>query len=601
MPCCDRSVSLKSAKLPALLFISLAMLLAGCGTTPTDDQAPSAQQAGLEDAFSNRIDELVAQIDAGRYTGVSEEISLLRQQAYSSDHYSLLAYAQARLLLAQGRADEAYHTLNNSESRQHHQLASLPVQVRLGLFSAELLALRDEPLAAARQRIFLAPLLASEEMYLDNHQRIWSLLNQLDIKRIDLSQFRQEQVLAQWLNLNRLVQSADRHTLPQQVAAIEQWQQQNPWHPAARKPPAVIDMLQQAGELQPQKVAIILPLHGKFRRHGIAIRDGLMRAYFHTDYQPELVFYSFDEMPGFIDVYNEAIYDGADLVIGPLFKEQLKELYTLEQLPVPTLALNRLDTPPQQPQPENLYQYSLSIEDEVDSIIHLAKAWHHRNAITINQADSWAEQASDYFTRHWQGNKRQVLSRVSFDNAGEQSAVIQQALNIDKSKQRYRELQWLTGLSLEHEPRRRRDIDMIMLLARPDAASSVRPLLSFHYAQDIPVYATSSVYRGYPEDSNKDLKGIRFTDIPLLIHDAENIHSDYRSSAFIRFYAFGMDAFHLSERLALMAEIPQLHYYGATGRLHIEQNAINRQTDYAFFIGDGIKPVSLPAEQAAAP
>ena len=103
-------------------------------------------------------------------------------------------------------------------------------------------------------------------------------------------------------------------------------------------------------------------------------------------------------------VYDEAVNRGADLVIGPLRQSQVKELIANSDLKVPTLTLNRLDhdnennrTNNDSPgdlidefgtstersgssmsrsgslmdrsgSPENLLQFGLSAEDEMDQI-----------------------------------------------------------------------------------------------------------------------------------------------------------------------------------------------------------------------------------------
>jgi uncharacterized protein len=48
--------------------------------------------------------------------------------------------------------------------------------------------------------------------------------------------------------------------------------------------------------------------------------------------------------------------------------------------------------------------------------------------------------------------------------------------------------------TLEYEPRRRQDADFLFLAARPNEALLMRPQLRFHYAGDLPIYATSSLY-----------------------------------------------------------------------------------------------------------
>ena len=574
------------------LLLLAAIMLGACASPPTIEDPVVISKT--DDPLSLEILALVDAIEQGQLDVVTE-LARFHQQASTSNHYSLLAYANAKRHLALDNEENAYLALNNRFSQHHLMLAASDTQNRVTLLNARILEARGQLLTAIRLRVFLAPLLDDEHAYQDNHLKIWNLLSHLDTLSIDLSVFQQEQVLTQWLTLSRLTQDPGL-SLEEQLFAIERWQMQYPDHPASLMPPPIIGKMYEALMLRPQQIAVILPLDGRYRSHGIAIRDGIMQAYYQSGHKSQILFYAFDEMDGFLDIYHEAIYDGAELVIGPLFKNQLEELYTFPVLPVPTIALNRLDGEQTGIRPHNLYEFSLAIDDEIDSIIRLATHEQHHNAIIIHQKDDWAIRAAERFNTQWRQQGRQILDQTGFERSQGQSAIVQRALNIDSSNQRNRELQWLTGLSVEHEPRRRQDIDMILLLARQEAATSIRPLLAFHYAGDVPIYANSSVYRGYPRPSvDGDLNGIRFTDIPLVINPQPQIgiNNPYAESAMIRMYAFGIDAFRLTERIQLMAQMPQAAMYGATGRLSIEQNNVRRQTAYAQFRRGRIVPIIL--------
>ena len=68
---------------------------------------------------------------------------------------------------------------------------------------------------------------------------------------------------------------------------------------------------------------------------------------------------------------------------------------------------------------------------------------------------------------------------------------------------------------MESRPRRRQDFDGIFLLAPdPDTARRLRPLLVYHYAGDIPVYASSAVVNDQGKTQNRDLNGLIVLEIP---------------------------------------------------------------------------------------
>src|SRR5699024_10738442 len=106
-----------------------------------------------------------------------------------------------------------------------------------------------------------------------------------------------------------------------QVSRLEQWHQQWPNHPAAQQLPQMVQALREAASQRPQHVAVLLPESGPLAAAASAIRDGMMTAYYSALHAgnptPELRFY--DTSQGNVQaVYQQAVNDGAEFVIGPL-------------------------------------------------------------------------------------------------------------------------------------------------------------------------------------------------------------------------------------------------------------------------------------------
>ena len=88
---------------------------------------------------------------------------------------------------------------------------------------------------------------------------------------------------------------------------------------------------------------------------------------------------------------------------------------------------------------------------------------------------------------------------------------------LPESQNRLKRLQQLTTSNLEFTPRRRQDIDLIVLFTNSAQAKSIKPLLSYYYASKIPVYSSSHVFDG--QTKNSDLEGIIFNDMPWVLHE----------------------------------------------------------------------------------
>lgn len=578
-----------------IVFLLLfSFLMFACTQIQTSSSQSQLEQQYIFLQKLIAIDDL---IEARQLNKAKKQQDLLFATTNTSQQTALQYYSHAKLAYAEQDYLNSQALLSKPSVDEYLAQADEAMTARILLLQAQLYEVNQQFLAAAKLRIYLATLITDDEQYQHNHQLIWHNLKQLNSEQLDIDKFAHEHDLQQWLQLLKLSQTS-YSSLDQQSQAIELWLQSHAEHPAALYPPEDIQLFITAAENRPRKIAVILPFEGKYRHHGAAIRDGIMHAWYQSSYQPEINFYSFDDSKDFINVYYEAIFDGAEMVVGPLFKNQLEELYQLEEaLPVPTIALNRLDTEllATQLPPLNLFEYSLSSEDETDSLIALARAQDKHRALIIYQQDAWATKAAQYFQQQWQAAEQQVISSVSFASTKDQSQLLQQALQTDRSQQRARELQWLTGLKLHSEPRARKDVDMIYLVSRPEAAASLRPLLSFHYAGDIPVYANSTVYRGYPNPAiDNDLNHIVFSDAPLLIEPQTELIGSYQNTPYIRVFAMGLDAFMLSERIKLFQLIDSYSLSGASGLLSLDGHRIKRKTAYGQFIRGAIQAVQPP-------
>src|SRR5690625_7480658 len=69
-----------------------------------------------------------------------------------------------------------------------------------------------------------------------------------------------------------------------------------------------------------------------------------------------------------VALYEQAVADGAEFVIGPLDRDKVERLSQLEELPAPILTLNYTETASPSPaafeHPPGFYQLRLAAEDE---------------------------------------------------------------------------------------------------------------------------------------------------------------------------------------------------------------------------------------------
>ncbi len=509
---------------------------------------------------------------------------------------------QSYIAAADGYYPLAYDRLNSDFIDD--ALPAMPANLAKDVYRlrAQLLFDMEFYAASTEQRVLLSNLQTSgDQASRENEALIWQTLMEIPLDELQRHvETAQDRELKGWYQLATLSKN-NQTNLRQQLHQLDAWVAEWPDHPASLSLPADLQLLRQLLEEQPTRIAFLLPLTGKLGGAGNAIRDGFLAAYFERQQiepqMPELRFYDTDNAD-INTLYDQAITDGNQLVIGPLSKDSILELSLRPSMPVPTLALNAIDNPLSSI--ENLYQFSLGVEDEARIAATKAFRDGHRRALIIAPNSPWGDRSVDAFIEQWRLLGGELTSDYRFEDTNDYVKVIQSALKLDESYQRAREVRSVVG-HIEFEPRRRQDIDMIFLAAQAQQARQVKPTLAFHYAGDIPVYGTSQVYSG--EENRKldqDMNGMKFSTIPWIFNNQlpEKIAIQKYTDNYANFqplYALGVDCFHLYPRLKQLEKVKQAHFYGQTGKLNLNENRqFVRQQVWAEFRGGLAKPLQEP-------
>jgi outer membrane PBP1 activator LpoA protein len=188
--------------------------------------------------------------------------------------------------------------------------------------------------------------------------------------------------------------------------------------------------------------------------------------------------------------------------------------------------------------------------------------------------------------------------------------MLKDLFHIDQSEARHRTLRRQTGLDIKFEPRRRQDVDFIFLAAFPRQGRLIQPQIKFHRGTGLPVYATSHIYTGAPDQAlDRDLEGIMFCDSGWVLAQPRSDDALQQAvvrlwpdtaRSYLRFFALGIDAFNMPGNIEHLRTYPYERYDGVTGNLSIDDsNRFHRQLDWASFHGG--RPRLLEAGPAALP
>ena len=429
--------------------------------------------------------------------------------------------------------------------------------------------------------IRLAQLLNKKSDVLNVHNKIWRQLSAQPYNLLQRCFNQAEPILGQWCNLAadmRLLQS----NYPGQLIQFSNWKTANLSHPAARTPPT--GLKQNRKNTSSSQVALLLPLQDDYRIPSQTFLDGFMAAYYQlfeqSNTEPPNIRLHDTSNQTIQQAYENAIAEGAEMVIGGLRESEAQSLMQLPIMPVPTISLNRLDRVDTQ-QPVNLVQFGNSPEDEMTQIADLAWRKGHRNAIVIAPDNNWGVQATRSFDTYWRQKGGQLLGQVSYPmTIKDFTQFLKPSLQIDLSEDRGVDLKRFVNSRLIYTPRRRQDIDFIVALGYPLNARQIKPALEFLYAADLPVYSISKIYNGVEQAGlDRDLSGIQFTAMPWTLPGqlAKELRSDETMhTAYRQLYALGYDTFLVHRNLDKLSSVTQSPLFGAMGVLSLSQGVIKR-------------------------
>ena len=594
------------------LCFLLASLLTACATpTPTTQMTtsrPSAERAErLLDAARNRppIEAAQLQLQAARVlqqTGQETRANAILDAIDTSHLPPALAFDIARL-----RASQALERSENDRALRYLERAQLPSslpptqQAELSQLRATAYHNLEQPLAAARELIATAQNLPAGEERQQLHDRIWSLLQEVSDAQLQQATSASNSYIEQgWLELAQAARS--QTNLLTATDKLEQWRSLWRDHPAYEQAPSQLATPVLGEPHHVRRIGLILPLSGPLADPARAISEGFFAALYasgHPAQQPEIISIDSRRIDTADKLFSLAAQQQLDLIIGPLSRDYVAQLSQIANPPVPILALNQAPT-------DNAGLYQLDLASEQEAALVAQRAWEdgHRRVALITPAAEWGQRLASQFQQYFSAQGGTVVTRLAYRADEELSSQIASLLLTDRSKARASEIRRVIGQRVVHEEQPRTDIDAILMTALPQDARQIKPMLAFHFAGDLPVYATSHLYEGNPDARRDvDLDGINFLDLPWTLHPPSAIHLSLSNSRrdsdnrFGRLYALGIDAFNLYPYLSQLSASPDAYLDGETGTLMLTpQGRIVRQLPWAQF-QHGI-PVLLTPQEA---
>ncbi|MDH5368732.1 MAG: penicillin-binding protein activator, partial [Gammaproteobacteria bacterium] len=383
-----------------IILISITLILASCASKP-------AREAGQADNYAEELYQINKYVEAAAAfnklardaTGTDQTLFLLRAviatvkadqltqalQLFNSiqineadlKQTSLARLTRAHIALAERNAEEVLIQLKEPLTKgSSANLLAEYHELRATAFS-----MQGDRITTAEEYILREHYLTNDETILQNQQLIWKSLTLLSQRSLQQMQSTQAtDVLSGWMELVRLSKKYQLNpTLLR--ASIINWQRRYTKHPVHISLIQGLLNRKQEDVTLPKNIALLLPLTGRFANPAKAIRDGLLAAYYAEKNKEDITIRIYDTKgtpENIDDIYEKAISNGAQFVIGPLNKASINKLAEQDDLSVPTLALNYID--PTTTVPGELYQFGLSPEEEALQVAERTWLDGHVNA-----------------------------------------------------------------------------------------------------------------------------------------------------------------------------------------------------------------------------
>ena len=451
-------------------------------------------------------------------------------------------------------------------------------------------------------RIAVKEFLDTDE-YLENTDQIWQTLIAIDPvnARLQLANGVDNLELKAWLELAQIA-------TPLQIDTTQLEQNYQNWT-------AQYDFLELPDyayqellgrwayfDFHPKKIALILPLTGDYANIGRIIKDGFLAAQKEAQNtsatialrKMQINLYDSNQHQDIIALYQEATRNDADMIIGPLLKNNVDTLLSHSPLTTPIITLNYASNA-SDAITGDIFQFGLYPEDEAKQIAEKLLDKEYNSVVVMAANDEWGTRMVRQFSETYSQLQGTIQDIYYYDTEfGDYAPSVQSLFHLDQSIQRHADIEKIISKKLEFKPRIRDDINAAVLFANYQNATLIYPLMKFYYADELPIYASSHAYQPGQGKLLRELDGLVYNDIPFII-DQERYPDSKNIKQFPRLYALGKDAYRLINTIRRIA-INNSELNGATGYISADENRrLHRRLEWAKF--NKGKPVALVEKQ----
>lgn len=423
----------------------------------------------------------------------------------------------------------------------------------------------------------------------DINQRIWANLSLYSADEIvQLKTQPSETELKGWLYVATAMKTKLNDPIKLQEN-LQQWFAQHISHPIVTNTPEDVQKLLDLNIKNPQNIALLLPLNGKYEKPATLIRDGFIHAMTNDkDKNPTFKMTVYDTSTQSLDdIYTQLKAAHVDFIVGPLIKDNIETLREINDNTIPVLALNFPDNIEKGNQ---ICYLTLSPEQEgTQAAKHLFKIGF-KYPLVLAPKDTLGQRITEAFSAEWDKLSNTPVSTSVFGNRAELQKNVKEAFGLTDSQARINQIRQITNMNMETEARSRRDIDSVYIIATRSELTLLKPFIEVAINPDAkpPKLFSNSRSNNGKARQYQDVEGIIFSDIPMILDPNNSAASEFdslwpnSSNTEKRLHALGMDSYSLLDNLPTMKAVPSYKSQGQTGLLSInDQCVVQRELSWA--------------------
>lgn len=580
----------------------------------------------------------------GKYVLAESVIEHLQSKVLTAEEKNNLLLLTADNHYAQDKLD----TTLTSLKRIDFNLLSAPAKLHYLSVKADLYVRQNQHQNAVDTLFQLMPLLTDDEQKQQYNDLLLVELSQLPAKELNkykttnnktATALTQNQLFIQgWYALGRIYQQYQlRSNLL--IRSVDDWKLAYPTHPALGFMPIQLKNLAEAIPFQPTKVAVLLPLTGRFQKPAQAIQYGISHAFYNqSDSQkqtlanstnaeesvrtqamlekefmttpPNLVFFDTNKM-SMQEIADKLHLEKIDFVIGPLTKPNVEKFLPLVK-DIPVLALNSFPvdkvTRKEVAPSSNHYAFPLSPESEAEQAAERIFLDKHQKPLVFAPQSNFGKRTAAAFEARWkqlsdENSKNGLVASPAetyyFTNNTDYKKFLGNALQIREYAVSS------SSKKAKTEIKSRGDVDAIYIVSSRYELTFFKSFLSVSLnpsSPQIPLYASSRSHStDLTKSQTKELEGLTFSDLAFLMDDEGQIHKKVQAvwpkQGFVtlRLFALGYDSYNLISQLKPLQAIDGYHYNGLVGDITLDKgNTINSQLSWAKYQNDKLIEITSP-------